>query len=56
VPKLLALLLVALTFPVWGGAILAVMAGGLTLALTHPWALLAIFAAPFIFLAMAKGR
>jgi uncharacterized protein (DUF697 family) len=46
--QLLALFFVALTFPIWGGAIAAVMAGGLTLAFTHPWLLLAIFLAPFI--------
>jgi uncharacterized protein (DUF697 family) len=46
--QLAAIAFAAVTFPIWGGAIAMLMAGGITLALTHPWVLLLIFLAPFI--------
>jgi hypothetical protein len=52
-PKLAAIALTAATFPIWGGAIALLMAGGITLVLSHPQLLLLIFLAPFVLRAFA---
>jgi uncharacterized membrane protein YjjP (DUF1212 family) len=46
--QLLAIAFAAVTLPIWGGALTALVAGGLMLAVNHPILLLAIFAAPFV--------
>ncbi len=46
--QLLAAAFVIVTIPVWGGAMAALLVGGIQLALNAPWLLLAIFAAPFV--------
>jgi hypothetical protein len=44
--KFVALFLTAITFPIWGGAIAAVLGAGFVIATSHPWILILILCAP----------